>query len=305
MNFNREDLLQFDYTDDNEIKLLIPYIMMETAKQVYGTYCDEFEISICGMWNLITKSKRQLAKREREKLVELFTQYFNDGKECSYDEDITLNGLNEQMYSNFIKVEMKDLTNIFINTTLAKLPKQLANILNIQSYFNGNCTYYSLEELVFTLTEEKLNEGEIDWENPNWFKKFTYKELENMTSKFVAYPNIDELLSRRYNTDNLGLDKQYMATINFNSYIEELEQLGIICKVNTDYGQHGSKAVFCRVEHKQVCIVLYSRMSELSKFASENKTKQDDKKQVEPKQTSFVKEHRDSNTRRQKPRSFK
>lgn len=289
MKFFRQDLTQCDYNDDKNVKLLVPYVMIETAKQVYGELSSEVEISICGMWNLVTKSKKPLAKRERDKLVALFNEYL--GYTVDYETDIKFDIVErefEQDDDTFIMVSMNDITKIFIETTMAKLPKQLANILNIQSYFNGKYIYYSLEDLVLAVT--KQHEGQLEWLDDGtldlskahlWLYHFKYSELENLASKFVAFPNLDQLLTKRFNSDSVGLDKQYLANDNFNEYIAELERLGIICKVPTKYGSHGRKAVFCRVEHKALCIALYDRMDKLKQMAKKHREQEQEQEEKE------------------------
>ena len=283
MKFYRQDLLLFDCDNDKEVKLLIPHVMIETAKQVYGELTDEIEISISAMWSLVTKNKRPLAKRERDKLVVLFNEYFNDEDTVEYDTDFKLivtKKDDEETDDTFILVSINDITQIFINTTMAKLPKQLANLLNIQSYFNGKYTYLSSEDLIIEIT--KVHESEMDFnDSKTWFKYYTYKQLEEVASKFVAYPKLDQLLTKRFNTDKVGLKKQYLADDNFNDYIAELEKLGIICKVRTKYGIHGNKTVFCRVEHKEVCIALYNRMEQLKQMAKEHKDENEIENEVE------------------------
>ena len=56
MIFYKRDL-KFDYTNDKEIKLLIPYVMIECTRQVYAYNSEELSVSISAMWNLVTQSK--------------------------------------------------------------------------------------------------------------------------------------------------------------------------------------------------------------------------------------------------------
>lgn len=276
MKFYKSDLA-FSYGEE-EIKQLIPYVMIEVAKEVYGSPLEnEVEVSISAMWSLVTKNKRPLAKRERDKLVGLFNIYLQDDT-ITYETDMKFK-LEKNRDDYFITINMSDLNKVFIEVTLAKLPKQLANLLNIQSYLNPKYVYYSLEDLVYEVT--KLHESEINWNNTsNWLIKYTYKELEKMANKFVVYPSIECLLTKRHNMDETGLDTKYVTEPNFNTHIAELEELGILCKVNTTYGKHGSKAVFCRVEHKPLCVALYNRMDALKEMAKEYKNEVADEDEV-------------------------
>ena len=289
MKFYKNDLT-LDYCDDNEIKLLIPYVIIETTKQVYGVSCDKFQVTIEGMWNLVTASQNKLKKREQQKIVDLFKQYLQDDTLIDFNSLITLEGYQYYSKATFIKVEMKDITTIFIKSTLAKLPKHLAILLNIQSYFDGDWIYLGFEELVIKITEGKYSVDEINWEKPNLFKKHTAKELAQIKGKFIVFNTVENILTTRYSSDKNKLDAKFLARDNFDNYIKELEQWGIICKVQTNCGAYENKVVFCRVEHKEVVEQYYIRVDEIGAFAEEQP--------VQPKQSSFVQQHR--NTTRSK-----
>lgn len=273
MIFYKRDL-RFDYTNDKEIKLLIPYVMIECTRQVYAYNSEELSVSISAMWNLVTQSKKPLAKRERNNIATLFTLYMNDGKEYSYEEDIPIGGFKSKREGkNYISVDMSDIVTLFVESTMAKLPKHLANLLNIQSYLDGGYVHLSHEELVYKLAEEKgYSEGEIDWDNPNWFKRHTHKELLAISQKIVAFSNIEDLLKTRSNADDEGFNRKYMAEDAFNSYMKEMEdEFKVIRKFNSGYGVRKNKVVFCRVEHEIVVRELYKRICELEQFANNNK----------------------------------
>ena len=109
MLFYKKDLI-IDYTDNEQIKLLIPYVMIECAKQIYGYNSEALNISISAMWNLVTQSKKQLAKRERNNIVTLFEKYFNDGDTYTYEANIEIDGFKENKNcKNYIIVDMKDI----------------------------------------------------------------------------------------------------------------------------------------------------------------------------------------------------
>ena len=43
--------------------------------------------------------------------------------------------------------------------------------------------------------------------------------------------------------------------------------MGIICKVHTNYGLYSNKAVYCRVEHKEIAEALYNQIWENKQLA--------------------------------------
>ena len=96
----------------------------------------------------------------------------------------------------------------------------------------------------------------------------TYQELKEIANKITAYPNIDDLITKRYNTDKIGND-EYITRKNFSNHINKLEDLGVVCKIQTSFGQYGKKSVFCRVEHKEIVIALYERLEQLKDMAKE------------------------------------
>ena len=115
----------------------------------------------------------------------------------------------------------------------------------------------------------KVHESQIDYNNPKtWFYGMTYQELKEIANKITAYPNIDDLITKRYNADKVGND-EYITRKNFSNHINKLEDLGVVCKIQTSFGQYGKKTVFCRVEHKEIVIALYERLEQLKDMAKE------------------------------------
>ena len=60
------------------------------------------------------------------------------------------------------------------------------------------------------------------------------------------------------------------------------------------YGKRKNKVVFCLVEHKDIVEQLYKRYEVLATFSSEH---EDEEPVEEPKQSSSVQQHRNSNTK--------
>lgn len=260
---------------ENEIKLYIPMVMINVAQRVYSENKTSFSCSIECMWNLVTKCKMPLSKTKRDELVGFVKVYLTDKLNWEIDNLEWNTELNFNYYEesdNFIIININDITDIFTKEKrFDKIANNLAIILETHSYMDGNCIYMTKEQLIMDIQKLKENPTEIEITNSKeWFKGFTYKKLkEDVSPKFVAYPDVEVLLSKRYNNDKNPFDKMIVAESNFNNYIKELEKLGIICKVQTKYGQYHNKVVFCRVEHRDIVEALYIRLCELEDMAEE------------------------------------
>lgn len=263
MKFNRKDLDNFVYSHKDEVRMLIPYVMINVGSQLYGELNGDVEFSVSCLWSIVTKNKKSLPKRERENLINLFSIYLN--KTITYDESIYLGKYDE--LPDFITVSLEDITKIFITNSFGTLGMQLAILLNVQSYFNGKYIYKKKNDVILELC--KVHESQIDYNNPKtWFYGMTYQELKEIANKITAYPNIDDLITKRYNTDKIGND-EYITRKNFSNHMNKLEDLGVICKIQTSFGQYGKKSVFCRVEHREIVIALYERLEQLKDMAKE------------------------------------
>lgn len=263
MKFNRKDLDNFVYSHKDEVRMLIPYVMINVGSQLYGELNGDVEFSVSCLWSIVTKNKKSLPKRERENLLNLFSIYLN--KTITYDESIYLGKYDE--LPDFITVSLEDITKIFITNSFGTLGMQLAILLNVQSYFNGKYIYKKKNDVILELC--KVHESQIDYNNPKtWFYGMTYQELKEIANKITAYPNIDDLITKRYNADKVGND-EYITRKNFSNHINKLEDLGVVCKIQTSFGQYGKKTVFCRVEHKEIVIALYERLEQLKDMAKE------------------------------------
>lgn len=263
MKFNRKDLDNFVYSHKDEVRMLIPYVMINVGSQLYGELNGDVEFSVSCLWSIVTKNKKSLPKRERENLINLFSIYLN--KTITYDESIYLGKYDE--LPDFITVSLEDITKIFITNSFGTLGMQLAILLNVQSYFNGKYIYKKKNDVILELC--KVHDSQIDYNNPKtWFYGMTYQELKEIANKITAYPNIDDLITKRYNADKVGND-EYITRKNFSNHINKLEDLGVVCKIQTSFGQYGKKTVFCRVEHKEIVIALYERLEQLKDMAKE------------------------------------
>ena len=109
MKFNRKDLDNFVYSHKDEVRMLIPYVMINVGQQIYGELNGKIEMSINCLWSIVTKCKKPLAKRERDTLTKLFNTYLN--KTITYDEDVIFE--KQQDTSNFILISLDDITKIY------------------------------------------------------------------------------------------------------------------------------------------------------------------------------------------------
>ena len=267
-----------------ETQLFIPMTMINIAQKLYGENNQDFTCSIDCMWSLVTKGKINLTKTKRNELVALFEQYL--GKEnLTWEDDIQFDYF--ELDENYIVLNIQDINNIFIEEKrLDKIANKLAITLDVHSYMDGSCVYLSKEELVMEVSPQ--HESRIDMNNSKtWFMTANHKNLEIIASKFVAFPTMETLLTKRHNEDKNDYTKPLMAEVNFNKYVKELEELGIICKVNTKYGSHGNKAVYCRVEHKEVCEALYERLDELKQMAKKHKNNEIEEEEIPVEKVSF------------------
>lgn len=265
MKFYKTDL---ETITMEETQLFIPMTMIVVAQKLYGENNKSFTCSINCMWSLVTKGKINLTKTKRIELVELFKQYLGKN-DLTWEDDIEFDYYETD--ENYTVLNIQDINNIFIEEKrFDKVANKLAIVLGLHTYMNGSCVYLSKEELVMEVSPQ--HESRIDMNNPKtWFMTATHKQLELISSKFVAFPTMETLLTKRHNEDKNEYSQPLMTEVSFNKYIKELEELGIICKVNTKYGSHGNKAVYCRVEHKEVCEALYERLDELKQMAKKHK----------------------------------
>ena len=69
----KEELNEFDYNNENELKHLVPFIMIKVAYSVYGdTSYNTVTVSVEQMWQLVTKGKRKLRSTQREMVQRLY-----------------------------------------------------------------------------------------------------------------------------------------------------------------------------------------------------------------------------------------
>lgn len=269
----KRDLDQFNYLSD-DIKKLVPYVMIKVAHQVYGED-DEVTTSVEQMWNLVTKGKRKLRKTQRDNLLNWFGSYVN--KEITFEDEYIFSTNTHS--DTYIILDMKHIVTIFTEYRLDNIDIALAITLRVLSHMNGEYIKLSRINLIKQIEHQYADSFELD--NPStWFLKYTMKDWNTMTSNIVAFPNIEDLLKTRYDSDKAEMDKPFIAEINFNKHLKELEDLGVICKVQTHYGKRSNKVVFCLVEHKEVVEQLYERYDKLTDYSS----KHDDEEVEEPTQ---------------------
>lgn len=266
----KEELNNFNYLDDS-IKTLVPYVMIKVAHGLYGNG-NSVTTSVEEMWHLVTRGKRKLRKNQRENLLYWF-YWFTDNEDITFENDFTFTIKNYD--SNFIKLDMKHIVSIFTEYRFDSIDTALAISLRIISHINGEYVGMNKLDMIKQLEHQYASYKAFKVDEPStWFLKYTMKDWNEMSRKLVAFPNIEDLLKTKYDSDKQVMDKPFIAEINFNKHLTELEKLGVVCKVQTTYGQRKNKVVFCLVEHKEIVEQLYKRYEDLVAYNIEHDDKQ-------------------------------
>lgn len=260
----KKDLDQFNYLT-NDIKMLVPYVMIKVAHQIYGED-NEVTISIEQMWNLVTKGKRKLRKAQRENLLDWF-YWFTDNEDITFEDDYTFNV--DTYDDTYIRLDMKYIVSIFTNYRFDNIDVALAITLRVISHMNGEYIKLSRMDLIKQIEHQYADTFKID-EPSTWFLKYTTEDWGDMASNIVAFPNIEDLLKTRYSNDATVMDEPFIAETNFNKHMDNLEEIGVVCKVQTKHGQRKNKVVFCLVEHKDIVEQLYKRYEVLVAYSSKH-----------------------------------
>ena len=274
----KQDLDTFNYLNDS-IKTLVPYVMIKVAHSLYGD-SNSITTSVSEMWQLVTRGKRKLRKNQKENLLDWF-YWYTDNEDITFDDEFKFT-VKTNCNSSFIKLDMKHIVNIFSNYRFDNIDTALAITLRITSHINGDYIGLSRLELIKQLEHQYADYKAFKVDEPStWFLKYTMEDWNVMSRRLVAFPNIDDLLVTRYDSDKEIMDKPFIYEDNFNKHLAELEKLGIVCKVQTTYGKRKNKVVFCLVEHKDIVEELYKRYEVLATFSSEH---EDEEPVEEPKQ---------------------
>lgn len=273
----KQDLDTFNYLNDS-VKTLVPYVMIKVAHSLYGNG-NSVATSVSEMWQLVTRGKRKLRKNQKENLLGWF-YWYTDNEDITFDDEFNFNITNSNTNS-FIKLDMKHIVNIFTNYRFDNIDTALTITLRIISHISGEYVGLSRLELIKQLEHQYADYKAFKVDEPStWFLKYTMNDWNVMSRRLVAFPNIDDLLVTRYDSDKEIMDKPFIYEDNFNKHLAELEKLGIVCKVQTTYGKRKNKVVFCLVEHKDIVEQLYKRYGELATFSSEH---EDEEPVEEPK----------------------
>lgn len=261
MRFTKKEL---EIPTEN-LELILPLVMLTTAEHSLCDFYKDYTCSIEYLWHLITFGKNPLPKKKQEILVSYFQDFLED-YDLTWNDDIQLECAEQT--GNYVVLDLKDVFKVFgTEKRFDKMSRKIMIVLRIHSHLNGAYIYLSKEELLEELVGKYENEDGFNInDSSTWFKGFKYDDLKEMAQKFVAYPDVDLLLNEYHNEDS-GIHEPIMSERSLDRYLEELEELGIICKVRTNYGKFKNKAVYCRVEHREVCIALYERMEMLQNMA--------------------------------------
>lgn len=245
---------------------------MQSAMSIYGECA-----TIADMWSLISKCKK-ISKGNKDNLVELFQEYFNDNT-ITFDSEIKFYDDDETSY---VIISFKDVYEIVKNTrAINDICSLLTLVIVLQSFFNGEFTYKTKDELLHCVNEYNPYNASFNMDNPStWFKYWKTKDLEDFAKNFVCYASYDYISRIRYSNDNDAANIPLYNARTLDRRTKKLEEMGIICKVHTKYGQYANKAVYCRVEHKEIAEALYNQIWEnkqlAKKKAKEPKDEEDD-----------------------------
>ena len=249
------------YLDEQDVcsNMILPIMMMQSAMSMYGECA-----TISEMWSIISKCKK-INKSNKDSLVELFREYFNDDT-ITFDSEIKFYDDDDTSY---VIISFKDVYEIVKNTrAIDDICSLLTLLIVLQSFFNGEFTYKTKNELLQCVNEYNPYNSSFNINNPNtWFKYWKTKDLEDFAKNFICYASYDYISRIRYSNDNNAANVPLYNARTLDRRARKLEEMGIICKVHTNYGQYANKAVYCRVEHKEIAEALYNQIWENKQLA--------------------------------------
>ena len=255
------------YLDEYSVcsNMILPIMMMQSAMSIYGECA-----TISEMWSLISKCKK-ISRDKKKSLVELFQEYFNDDT-ITFDSEIKFYGDEE---TSFVIISFMDVYEIVKNTrAIEDMCSLLTLVIVLQSFFNGEFIYKTKNELLQCINDYNPYNSSFNIGNPStWFKYWKTKDLEDFAKNFICYASYDYISRKRYSNDNDVANVPLYNARTLDKRIRKLEEMGIICKVHTNYGQYSNKAVYCRVEHKEIAEALYNQIWE-NKQLAKNKAKE-------------------------------
>lgn len=264
MKVAKNELASIDY--GNELDLLLPYCMMKAALWTYG----DGEVDIGTMWCIVSKNKK-IDTKGKQYIVSLFQEWFYEDDE-TYTWDKKINLCSVKNNEPFIIISIGDIVKIIENNKISGIKYDLAITLRLYSHMDGKCIYMKHDELLEFIKHEYAPSDLYNINNSDtWFVNYTTKELEQIARMFIAYPGIEELLYKRYDSDETYLENEFISRKNFDTRMKKLENMGILCKVNTTYGPYCNKVVYCRVEHKDIAEALYRRLDQQREISRNNK----------------------------------
>lgn len=257
MKIYKSDL---DLLDEAYSELILPLVMVESGASIYGQ-----DVSVEAMWNLISKSKK-IDNKKKDYIVELFNKYY-DRDDITYKTIIPCDS--PEPDSNFIILNIQDITAVAMNAKrIQDMCNYISLIINIHSYMQGDFIYTSKNELLGIVKEYYPYWDGFNYnDSMTWFRNWPTDVLLEFSRFFVAYPAYEQIGTYRYSDDPNPLHEPFMCARNFDNKIKKLEEMGIICKVHTKYGQYSNKAVYCRVEHKEIAEALYNQIWENKQLA--------------------------------------
>lgn len=249
------------YLDEYSVcsNMILPIMMMQSAMSIYGECA-----TISEMWSLISKCKK-ISRDKKKSLVELFQEYFNDDT-ITFDSEIKFYDDEE---TSFVIISFMDVYEIVKNTrAIEDMCSLLTLVIVLQSFFNGEFIYKTKNELLQCINDYNPYNSSFNIDNPStWFKHWKTKDLEDFAKNFICYASYDYISRIRYSNDNDAANVPLYNSRTLDKRIRKLEEMGIICKVHTNYGLYSNKAVYCRVEHKEIAEALYNQIWENKQLA--------------------------------------
>ena len=184
------------YLDEQDVcsNMILPIMMMQSAMSMYGECA-----TISEMWSIISKCKK-INKSNKDSLVELFREYFNDDT-ITFDSEIKFYDDDDTSY---VIISFKDVYEIVKNTrAIDDICSLLTLLIVLQSFFNGEFTYKTKNELLQCVNEYNPYNSSFNINNPNtWFKYWKTKDLEDFAKNFICYASYDYISRIRYSNDN-------------------------------------------------------------------------------------------------------
>lgn len=242
-----------------DLKLFVPITLIALGEDIFPLeHQKNYTTSIYTLWTIATNGERKPTKKEREELVGLFSKYLKR-ENIDFYENITFNSSNG---ASFVPLHLTDIVKIFKTTKrIETVGTLLFFLVNIHSYLDGSCIYRTHSFLVEEFKHDYIDDKSWDKEkSETWFRKYDADQLVDVKKRILCYPCLETLAIKKHNSDSIGFKEPIMTRSGVTHYLDILKELGMIHRFSVSWGEHGSKLVFCREEHKLLAESLCSRI---------------------------------------------